>query len=56
MPDLKPAFERFRIVNDGLDYQKGLNVALRKALELYASPARPGFVVSEEDEFGDAAC
>ncbi|ETI29154.1 hypothetical protein G647_01607 [Cladophialophora carrionii CBS 160.54] len=44
MADLEPTLERFRTAYDNPEYQKGLNVALREALKLYASAAQLDFV------------
>ena len=46
MSKLEPTLERFRNANENPDYDKGLNVALRRALRLYASAERLEFVVS----------
>ena len=49
MSDLEQTLERFRNAYDNPGYQTGLNVALRKALRLYASAARLDFVVSRQE-------
>jgi hypothetical protein len=48
MADLEPTLARFRDAYDNPEHQKGLNVALRKALRLYASAVRLDFIVSGE--------
>ena len=47
MSEREPTLERFRNAYDNPEYQKGLNVALRKALRLFAAAARLDFIVSE---------
>ena len=56
MSDVNPILERFRNANSNPDYQKGLNMPLRKALRFYASGERLDFAVSGLDESPDHIC
>ncbi|OCT54329.1 hypothetical protein CLCR_00939 [Cladophialophora carrionii] len=55
MADLEPTLERFRKAYDKPEYQKGLNVALREALKLYASAARLDFVHGRDPDLANIA-